>query len=408
VDVDLVERFRELNEDLARLDTASLSDEQLEELLVGLHRERQKLCGQEARLTAGYDRRRAFASDGSKTAAARLARRTGARPAAVRAQVTLGRRLRLMPKVSAALAAGEITVEHARLLGRLAASDRPGVAAAFGDAEEMLVAQAKSLEFDDFVKVVRYWEQCADPDGAEDDAARQRESRRLHISQTLDGMFVLDALLDPVSGTIVATALRRIERRMFKADWAAAKETHGDGTRVEHLARNAAQRRVDALVDLAERAMAAPVGARLPRPLVTVHVGYETFAGRLCELENGTVIAPGQLLPLLSRAEVERVVFDGPDRIIQLGERTRFFTGGLRRVIEIRDRHCTFPGCDTSPEECDVDHIVPHADGGPTVQRNGRLRCPIHNRHAHTESREARHDGNTDRSRDTSPRPSPR
>jgi hypothetical protein len=154
-------------------------------------------------------------------------------------------------------------------------------------------------------------------------------------------------------------------------------------------------------VELAERAVAAPVGARIPRPLVTVHVGYETFEGRLCELESGTVIAPGHLLPLLSRADVERVVFDGPDRIIELGERTRFFTGGLRRVIEIRDRHCTFPGCTQPADECDIDHIIPYTDGGLTVQQNGRLRCPIHNRHAHAESRGARRD----RGRDGGPGP---
>jgi hypothetical protein len=144
-------------------------------------------------------------------------------------------------------------------------------------------------------------------------------------------MFALDASLDPISGTIVATALRRIERQLFRQDWDDAKAVHGDDTRIEHLARTPAQRRADALVELAERAMAAPTGARMPRPLVTVHVGYETFAGRLCELENGTVIAPGHLLPLLPHA--------------------------------------------------DVDHVVEWANGGPTVQENGRLRSPVHNRH---------------------------
>ena len=49
-----------------------------------------------------------------------------------------------------------------------------------------------------------------------------------------------------------------------------------------------------------------------PRPLYTVLVGYETFAGRLCELDDGTVIAPGLLLGDLSKADIERVVFDAP------------------------------------------------------------------------------------------------
>ena len=65
----------------------------------------------------------------------------------------------------------------------------------------------------------------------------------------------------------------------------------------------------------------------------------------------------------------------------------RSFTGALRRAIEARDRHCRHPsGCDAPAVRCDVDHIVPHADGGPTSQFNGRLECAVHNRNA------ARHD----------------
>lgn len=162
-------------------------------------------------------------------------------------------------------------------------------------------------------------------------------------------------------------------------DWAAAKEIHGDDTRVELLARTPAQRRADAMVVMAERAMAMPKGARLPRPLVTVHVGYETFAGPLCELSNGTVITPGQIIPLLTEAEIERAVFEGSKRIIELGKRTRFFTGGLRRCVEVIYRRCVHPGCDVPAEDCQIDHVQEYEDGGLTVQDNGEPRCGSHN-----------------------------
>ena len=51
-----------------------------------------------------------------------------------------------------------------------------------------------------------------------------------------------------------------------------------------------------------------------------------------------------------------------------------------RRAIEIRDRCCTFPGCNIDVEWCQVDHIIEFTDGGPTTQDNGRLLCPTHNR----------------------------
>jgi hypothetical protein len=244
---------------------------------------------------------------------------------------------------------------------------------------EQLVGFATDLLYDDFVRAVRYWEQAVDEAGAEEKAAKQHQWRRLHLSQTLDDMFVLDALLDPISGTIVATALRRIERELFEADWAEAREIHGDDTRVEHLRRTPAQRRADALVEMAERAMHKPAGAQTPRPLITVHVGYETAAGRLCELSTGTVISPGQILPLITEADIERAVFDGPKRVIELGQRTRFFTGGLRRCIEVAHRYCTHPGCDVPAEECEIDHVVEYEDGGLTVQENGEPHCHPHN-----------------------------
>jgi len=77
------------------------------------------------------------------------------------------------------------------------------------------------------------------------------------------------------------------------------------------------------------------------------------------------------------------VVFDTPARVIELGELERFFTGGLRRVIEIRDRHC-HPGCYVPANFCQVDHIVEWAKGGETNQSNGRLLCPVHNRRRNT------------------------
>jgi Domain of unknown function (DUF222) len=375
--------IRQANDALAVLDADGVPDDELEASIVALHREGVRLAAQIGRLTGKYDQRRVFRSDGSKTAAARLSRKTGASRRAMRAQVQLGRRLQLMPRVEAALAAGEITVEHAQILGKLAGSDRKLVADAFPEAEEQLLGYAKDLDFPDFVKAIRYWEQVVDEDGFEEEAERKHASRRLHLSETLDGVWVGDMKFDAIGGSIVNRALRRIYDELFQEDWAEAKAIHGDDTRVEHLERTPAQRRADAMVVMAERAMAAPKDARMPSPLFTVHVGYETFAGRLCELASGTVLTPGQLVPWLTRAYIERAVFDGPNRVIELGQRTRFYTGGLRRAVQIRDRFCVEPGCDVPAEECDIDHDDEYEDGGLTTQRNARSRCGCHNRDKH-------------------------
>ncbi len=49
--------------------------------------------------------------------------------------------------------------------------------------EEMLVGEAVRRRFDSFARVLAYWSQHADPDGTEDDAARNLSSRRFHLSQ---------------------------------------------------------------------------------------------------------------------------------------------------------------------------------------------------------------------------------
>jgi hypothetical protein len=52
----------------------------------------------------------------------------------------------------------------------------------------------------------------------------------------------------------------------------------------------------------------------------------------------------------------------------------------MRRAVVERDRGCRFPACDRRPEWCDVDHILPWEDNGPTAVSNGLLLCRHHHR----------------------------
>jgi len=131
---------------------------------------------------------------------------------------------------------------------------------------------------------------------------------------------------------------------------------------------------------MARRAGTAPADGRRPEPLFTVLVGYETFAGRICELANGTVVSPGSVVPWLDEAWVERVVFEGRSRVIDVGISRRLFSGATRRAVEVRDRECFHPLCDLPAEQCEIDHVQPWAAGGPTEAANGRAACGFHNR----------------------------
>lgn len=369
-----VQTLRAVIDELAASDPAQLADR---DSVVSLHRELERLTAVTTRVVAAFEARREWEADGARTAGAWLSVRCRMPVAAARRRVHLGRALRSMPACEAAWLAGEIGEAQAALL---AAACSPATAACFERDETMRVEQATTLRYAHFARCLAYWRQLADPDGAEDDAESQHRGRRLHLSKTFGGTWALDGRLDPVSGAIVAKALERIEDELFADDWAEAKARRGDDLRASDLRRTPAQRRADALVEMARRAGAVPAGARLPEPLFTVLVGYETFAGRICELGDGTVIAPGSLTRWLGESWVERVVFDGPDRIRNVGVRRRLFSGASRRVVEVRDRTCFHEYCDVPAEDCEIDHVQPWSEGGLTTERNGRAACGFHNR----------------------------
>jgi hypothetical protein len=354
---------------LVALDPAAFDDVSLTAHLVEARRQRHRLDGVIARLGAAYRSRRVWAASGARSAAAHLASLAGEPLDACRADLWLARALASMPRTAAALAAGSITRAHAERLARAASGSR---AAAFAEGEEMLLGLASRLDGHDFDRAVRYWMQRADDVAAEDDATERDRNRWLGIAELADGRRDLRAMMTAPAGAEVAEALRRHTDELFEADWARARQRLGRTPTVAELERTPAQRRHDALVLMARRSLAAPADGRLPRPLITFHVGADqAMFERLCELSDGTVVTPGEVARQLGVADLERVIRDAPDRV-RVSERTRLFRGAERRAVELRDRYCTFPGCRIPSDQCEIDHVIPHADGGATVQENGR------------------------------------
>jgi hypothetical protein len=160
------------------------------------------------------------------------------------------------------------------------------------------------------------------------------------------------------------------------------------------------------MLEMALRSASKPKDATRPAPTVHVHVGWESLHGALSELEGGPVLPTSQILSWMQGSDIvrvrhdpeglvtlshavrlkeltitclERAVFDTPDRR-ECTPTDRIFKGATRRAIEIRDRRCCHPYCDRPARHCQVDHIKPYTQGGPTTQGNGRLLCGFHNR----------------------------
>ncbi len=358
-------------------DPACLDDDELQALVVELERESSRLAAVRALVLSVWDSRGVWRSDRSKSASSRLARDAGCARAHARSEVGRARELRTMPASAAALASGDLSVDHIDVLAR---ANHGLLTALFVKGEQELVDDGIGMRFDDFVRLVDYWKSLADDEVCEDEALRTKANRYVTASLTSGGVVDVRGRLDPIGGEVFAAELARLASIMFQADWADAKVIHGEATQTDQLARTHLQRRADALVEMATRSSAMVAGSQPARPLFTVLIDYETFAGRVCELAKGTVISPGQAAEWLDQALIERVVFDTPSRVIEVSRRARLFTGGLRRAIEVRDRYCTGRNCQVPADQCEVDHIVEWSAGGETTQTNGRLLCAHHNR----------------------------
>jgi hypothetical protein len=298
---------------LAAVDPATLRDG---ETVVELQRQLERLGALATRAVAAFEAAGDFADDGARSAASWVAHRCRIPSATARARVRLGPALRHLPAAEAAWVAGEVGEAQVGLVAR---SRSPATEQCVARDEELLVDQARRFSFRDFSRSLAYWRWRAAPDGAHVDAEAQREGRRVHLSQSMGDMWFLDGHFDPVAGEIVARELHRLEEQLFAADWAEAKARVGERVRIADVRRTAAQRRADAVVEMATRSATAPAEGRRPEPLFSVLVGYETFAGAICQLATGTMVPPGSLRPWLDGAWVERVVFDSPSRVIDVG-----------------------------------------------------------------------------------------
>ncbi len=63
---------------------------------------------------------------------------------------------------------------------------------------------------------------------------------------------------------------------------------------------------------------------------------------------------------------------------LDVGTATDQIPPHLRRAVIARDRHCAFAGCTQPPAACQVHHVIPRSEGGPTALPNLLLLCSFH------------------------------
>jgi len=342
--------------------------------------------GTQAASTAGWLRRRA---------------RLGATDAHQRLRVARALHRGPLGGTARALAAGELSFAHAAVLAA-GTQDLPGRTAA--EAEPVLLEAARRLDPPRLRRVVAHLCDVADPDTAQARAQRRHEERGVWLSPTLAGMVAIDGLLEPEAGQALLAALEPLARPATAED-----------------ARSGAQRRADALTELARRALE---GGSLPqtagvRPQITVTIelasllgqaglpgGEGGWAGPLpvetarrlaCDaaVTRAVVTRPsrdvggdGDPGDLASRLRVAVALLPpalggAPPELLDLGRTTRVVSAAQRRSLAVRDGGCVFPGCDRPLAWCDAHHLRHWLHGGPTDLANLVLLCRAHHRAVH-------------------------
>ncbi len=211
---------------------------------------------------------------------------------------------------------------------------------------------------------------------ADADAVRRR--RKQHADREI---WIADseAGIAEIHGSLLALDARALDKRLNALS----------NTVCEYDPRTRDQRRADALGALA--ASADRLGCRCGRPdcaagkrpaaaPVVIHViaEHSTIAGGGSspgsELGAHGLITGELIAELAMSAKLVPLVHPG-DAPPEPGYVP---SKALADFVRCRDMTCRWPGCDQPAVNCDLDHTIPYADGGPTHASNIKCYCRTH------------------------------
>jgi hypothetical protein len=144
------------------------------------------------------------------------------------------------------------------------------------------------------------------------------------------------------------------------------------------------RRLADALIELAMVSLdngAVPQRAS-QRAHLQVTTSLETLMGMAgasaAELEYSLPISAQMVERLACDSTVTRVLIGADSAVIDVGRSRRVVPGSTRRALNVRDRHCVWPGCERPPSSCAAHHMVHWCRGGKTNLADLTLLCHRH------------------------------
>ena len=235
------------------------------------------------------------------------------------------------------------------------------------------------------------------PDHLDHTEDRQQQAETLTWSTLPTGLVRLTADLSKGHAAIITHAIQALAAPTpAPCDTEQAPDSGRD-------TRSPGKRRSDALIELidaAARALHGPDRITTRPAQLVVTFDYDTLSQQVQDrldngdlrrrpllragrTDNGDLINPATLRTLACDADLIPMILARDGTPLDIGRRQRLFTGGLRRAIIERDRHCTYRGCDRPPGFCQAHHLISWWTGGHTSLNNAALLCQRHHTIVH-------------------------
>ncbi|MDQ0116979.1 DUF222 domain-containing protein [Pseudarthrobacter sp902506025] len=327
--------------------------------------------------------------------------------AAAGALVEQSRRICSLPMVFQALAAGDMSWQHARIVADETEGLTPEgalklVAHFFDPAAPQRARGAAPGELvpSRFRAKVRGWRERHHPESIEKRHAKSAADRRMEYTPDRDGMAWVSLYLPGDTACAIwnrTTATARglqgpTEERtltQLRPDIAASLLL---GAGVNHGARNTA---VHAEEDGPGPGVQGTQGVtgigKVPAPRADVLVTVPVLALLGATDEPAALDGFGPIPASMARKLVAdgaesfyRVLIDPRDGApLEIGRKNYRLTETIKRWIRMRDTKCTFPGCTNRTPDNETDHLQAWQHGGTTGTSNLAQLCPKHHRLKH-------------------------
>ena len=350
-----------------RMDKSGLLPEQHAKSMIELARIRDKAALEFAEHAVELAKTNACVDDWGSVSTQDWIRHTCQQSAGTAADfLHVGEQLANLPKTLDAVREGRIGFAHAAIIARHAqAITHSESAEPFDEAPFLKAAEENSVSRLWYFSM-HAWHR-ADPQGVADSQRQAVEERYLRFTDGADGTVYVKGAFDTAGGATIKTFMEPLVQPLGDDDL-----------------RSRERRNADVWVEMAAHSLDTGVVPQhgSVRPHVQVTTTVEALQGLIGapagEMALSLPISAKTVQRFACDSSITRVILGADSAVIDAGRARRVVASGTRRVLDARDKHCRWPGCERPASWSSAHHIKHWAQGGKTDLSNMILLCQHH------------------------------